>query len=189
MNVLDVSYNHIYFHPCVHSSIGQCGGLLPRCACSTLHLPVELFRVCDEERASEGLAALSLAIMAEHLASNFGTEKDRVNCPFYFKIGVCRHGDRCSRLHNRPTASQTLLLANMYQSPDAGFHGGVDQHGNIQQSDPRKLQEHFEVGCFVFVVFTVSNKFLACLSVFCWKGRHTRVFRLSRRLRHLLASI
>ncbi|KAG0577816.1 hypothetical protein M758_5G177100 [Ceratodon purpureus] len=82
--------------------------------------------------------------MAEHLASIFGTEKDRVNCPFYFKIGVCRHGDRCSRLHNRPTASQTLLLANMYQSPDAGFHGGVDQHGNIQQSDPRKLQEHFE---------------------------------------------
>lgn len=59
MNVLDVSYNHIYFHPCVHSSIGQCGGLLSRCVCSTLHLPVELFRVCDEERASEGLAALS----------------------------------------------------------------------------------------------------------------------------------
>ena len=25
--------------------------------------------------------------MAEHLASIFGTEKDRVNCPFYFKIG------------------------------------------------------------------------------------------------------
>jgi splicing factor U2AF 35 kDa subunit len=30
--------------------------------------------------------------MAEHLASIFGTEKDRVNCPFYFKIGYvpCR---------------------------------------------------------------------------------------------------
>jgi hypothetical protein len=27
------------------------------------------------------------AAMAEHLASIFGTEKDRVNCPFYFKIG------------------------------------------------------------------------------------------------------
>ena len=25
-------------------------------------------------------------IMAEHLASIFGTEKDRVNCPFYFKV-------------------------------------------------------------------------------------------------------
>ena len=27
---------------------------------------------------------------AEHLASIFGTEKDRVNCPFFFKIGSCR---------------------------------------------------------------------------------------------------
>ena len=155
--------------------------------------------------------------MAEHLASIFGTEKDRVNCPFYFKvcvwvvnalflfffdsgkkeisislsslsllsllsarssllfvalrvlfcslslslsrrardssfllllllflslsfecflssltrtilinhvcdvelraiqIGACRHGERCSRLHNKPTVSQTLLLINMYQ--------------------------------------------------------------------------
>ncbi|KAL4187260.1 hypothetical protein AMTRI_Chr09g38170 [Amborella trichopoda] len=50
--------------------------------------------------------------MAEHLASIFGTEKDIVNCPFYFKIGVCRHSD--SRLHNRPTISPTLLLSNMY---------------------------------------------------------------------------
>jgi hypothetical protein len=24
------------------------------------------------------------------LASIFGTEKDRVNCPFFFKIGSCR---------------------------------------------------------------------------------------------------
>ena len=27
-----------------------------------------------------------IIIMAEHLASIFGTEKDRVNCPFYFKV-------------------------------------------------------------------------------------------------------
>ena len=84
--------------------------------------------------------------MAEHLASIFGTEKDRVNCPFYFKIGACRHGDRCSRLHNRPNSSLTLLFANMYQSPDAGLaqSGGVDASGNIVQMDPRKMQEHFE---------------------------------------------
>lgn len=44
--------------------------------------------------------------MAEYLASIFGTEKDKVNCSFYFKIGACRHGDRCSRLHNKPTFSQ-----------------------------------------------------------------------------------
>ena len=55
--------------------------------------------------------------MAEFLASIFGTEKDRVNCPFYFKIGACCHGERCSRQHNRPTFSQTILLLHMYQNP------------------------------------------------------------------------
>ncbi|KAJ7546322.1 hypothetical protein O6H91_08G035700 [Diphasiastrum complanatum] len=79
--------------------------------------------------------------MAEHLASIFGTEKDRVNCPFYFKIGACRHGDRCSRVHNRPTISPTLLFSNMYQRPDM-ISPGVDVHG--RNIDPRKIQEHFE---------------------------------------------
>ncbi|KAK1266703.1 Splicing factor U2af small subunit A [Acorus gramineus] len=79
--------------------------------------------------------------MAEHLASIFGTEKDRVNCPFYFKIGACRHGDRCSRLHNRPTISPTLLLSNMYQRPDS-ITPGLDPQGN--PIDPKKIQEHFE---------------------------------------------
>ncbi|PSS14312.1 Splicing factor U2af small subunit A like [Actinidia chinensis var. chinensis] len=79
--------------------------------------------------------------MAEHLASIFGTEKDRVNCPFYFKIGACRHGDRCSRLHTKPSISPTLLLSNMYQRPDM-ITPGVDAQG--QPIDPRKMQEHFE---------------------------------------------
>ncbi|MCO5567364.1 hypothetical protein L7F22_021054 [Adiantum nelumboides] len=79
--------------------------------------------------------------MAEHLASIFGTEKDRVNCPFYFKIGACRHGDRCSRLHNRPTISPTLLFSNMYQRPDYTTPGVNLPAQNI---DPRKVQEHFE---------------------------------------------
>uniref|UniRef100_A0A0D9QWG6 U2 small nuclear RNA auxiliary factor 1 like 4 n=1 Tax=Chlorocebus sabaeus TaxID=60711 RepID=A0A0D9QWG6_CHLSB len=47
--------------------------------------------------------------MAEYLASIFGTEKDKVNYSFYFKIGACRHGDRCSRLHNKPTFSQEVF--------------------------------------------------------------------------------
>ncbi|XP_021743306.1 splicing factor U2af small subunit B-like [Chenopodium quinoa] len=79
--------------------------------------------------------------MAEHLASIFGTEKDRVNCPFYFKIGACRHGDRCSRLHTKPSISPTLLLANMYQRPDM-ITPGVDPQG--QPLDPTKIQQHFE---------------------------------------------
>jgi hypothetical protein len=80
--------------------------------------------------------------MAEHLASIFGTEKDRVNCPFYFKIGACRHGDRCSRLHNKPSISPTLLFSNMYQRLDLATPGVDPQGRNL---DPRKVQEHFEV--------------------------------------------
>ncbi|KAF3455108.1 hypothetical protein FNV43_RR05556 [Rhamnella rubrinervis] len=79
--------------------------------------------------------------MAEHLASIFGTEKDRVNCPFYFKIGACRHGDRCSRLHTKPSISPTLLLSNMYQRPDM-VTPGIDAQG--QPIDPREMQKHFE---------------------------------------------
>ena len=55
--------------------------------------------------------------MAKHLARIHGTEEDRVNCPFYYKIGACRHGDRCSRLHHRPAFSQTLLFKHLYQHP------------------------------------------------------------------------
>ncbi|URE25594.1 splicing factor U2AF [Musa troglodytarum] len=57
-------------------------------------------------------------LMAEHLASIFGTEKDRVNCPFYFKIGACRHGD----------SDQTWSLQVLTGQP----------------FDPQKIQEHFE---------------------------------------------
>lgn len=55
--------------------------------------------------------------MAQFLASIFGTEQDKVNCSFYYKIGACRHGDRCSRKHVKPSYSQTILMPNMYQNP------------------------------------------------------------------------
>lgn len=54
--------------------------------------------------------------MAEHFVNIYGTEKDKVNCPFYYKIGACRHGDRCSRVHNKPLFSQTIMFTNLYHS-------------------------------------------------------------------------
>ena len=67
--------------------------------------------------------------MAERLARLFGTEEDKVNCSFFFKIGACRHGEKCTRyeliklyndyliklntlnrLHYKPPISQTLLV-------------------------------------------------------------------------------
>jgi len=91
------------------------------------------------------------------MASIFGTEKDRVNCPFYFKIRACRHGDRCSRLHTEPSFSRTLLLSNMYRRPDM-ITPGVDALGNT--IDPRKIQQYFEVimTLILFIYFTVEFK-------------------------------
>jgi len=86
--------------------------------------------------------------MAEYLASIFGTEKDKVNCSFYFKIGACRHGDRCSRIHNKPTFSQTLLLQNLYQNPQnvgqtADGANDIALQGIKIMSD-EEAQEHFD---------------------------------------------
>lgn len=83
--------------------------------------------------------------MAEYLASIFGTEKDKVNCSFYFKIGACRHGDRCSRIHNKPTFSQTICLQNFYVNPQNATKtaDGTAVPGIITMSD-EEAQEHFD---------------------------------------------
>lgn len=77
--------------------------------------------------------------MAEYLASIFGTEKDKVNCSFFFKIGACRHGERCSRLHNKPTFSQTILLQNLYLNPQ---NAGVDK--SLMIITDEQVQEHYD---------------------------------------------
>ncbi|GAN07703.1 hypothetical protein MAM1_0172d07205 [Mucor ambiguus] len=86
--------------------------------------------------------------MAEYLASIYGTEKDKVNCSFYFKIGACRHGDRCSRKHVKPTFSQTLLIANMYKNP---------AHDPNNHMNEAQLQNDFDL--FYEDVFTELAKY------------------------------
>ncbi|XP_011695295.1 PREDICTED: uncharacterized protein LOC105454406 [Wasmannia auropunctata] len=72
--------------------------------------------------------------MAEYLASIFGTEKDKVNCSFYFKIGACRHGDRCSRIHNKPTFSQVCIIAISAEMYRLHISGVVCSAGRMMQS-------------------------------------------------------
>ncbi|KAJ9069832.1 hypothetical protein DSO57_1014713 [Entomophthora muscae] len=73
--------------------------------------------------------------MADYLASIYGTEKDKVNCSFYFKIGACRHGERCSRKHVKPTFSQTILLPNVYLNPNHSTPGILDEKAHQQHFD------------------------------------------------------
>jgi splicing factor U2AF 35 kDa subunit len=81
--------------------------------------------------------------MADYLASIFGTEKDKVNCSFYFKIGACRHGEKCSKVHNKPTFSQTVLLKNLYLNPLNISHQSQER-SIIDQMSEEELQQHFD---------------------------------------------
>uniref|UniRef100_F1LCR1 Splicing factor U2AF 35 kDa subunit n=1 Tax=Ascaris suum TaxID=6253 RepID=F1LCR1_ASCSU len=83
---------------------------------------------------------------AEYLASIYGTEKDKVNCSFYFKIGACRHGDKCSRTHNRPTFSPTILLQNFYHNPvvDLRQADAFDKVGKKNEEEQAYFDEFYE---------------------------------------------
>ena len=89
--------------------------------------------------------------MAEYLASIFGTEKDKVNCSFYFKIGACRHGDRCSRIHNKPTFSQTIVLQNLYINPQNSAKSADGSHlANVSD-------EEMQVSVILFPSYITIN--------------------------------
>ena len=55
--------------------------------------------------------------MAYKLAKLIGTEEDKVTCSFFWKMGACRHGDKCTRIHYKPPISETLLVIHMHQNP------------------------------------------------------------------------
>ncbi|PPQ63643.1 hypothetical protein CVT24_004417 [Panaeolus cyanescens] len=85
--------------------------------------------------ALPAMAALADSLALGRRANIFGTEQDRVNCSFYYKIGACRHGDRCSRKHIKPPFSQTILLPNVYHNP---------AHDPVCKLTEKELQEGFD---------------------------------------------
>lgn len=59
--------------------------------------------------------------MAKKLSKLIGTEEDKVTCSFFWKMGACRHGDKCTRLHYKPPLAETLLIPHMYDNPPIGI--------------------------------------------------------------------
>ncbi|CAA9988217.1 splicing factor U2AF small subunit, putative [Plasmodium knowlesi strain H] len=80
--------------------------------------------------------------MAEHLARIIGTEEDRVNCPFFWKIGACRHGDQCSRSHYKPNSAQTLVIRHMYDNPPMAV--AIAEGQMVEDEVLDKAADHFE---------------------------------------------
>lgn len=84
----------------------------------------------------------------------FASEEDRVNCPFYFKIGTCRNGDRCNRIHVKPTISHTLLLTHLY--PNTPESTSVANDEDWDEDTYHRAQDHLEV--FFEEVWTELSK-------------------------------
>merc|ERR1712107_30820 len=82
---------------------------------------------------------------------------DKVNCPFYFKIGACRHSDRCSRLHHKPAFSPTILIKHVYRHPVRLAELQQAATGGEAMIDKEKAQEDFL--CFYEDMFLELSKF------------------------------
>jgi len=100
----------------------------------------------------------------------FGQDEDRVNCPFYLKIGACRNGDRCNRTHNKPEKSHTLLLSHMYPNSPEGLSIANDEEWDDDMYD--RAQDHVEA--FYEEVFLELAKYGEVEDIVCLEnvGEH-----------------
>lgn len=66
-----------------------------------------------------------------------------MNCPFYFKIGACRNGDRCNRMHSKPEKSSVVLFPHLYPATADTLFVGNDEDWDAAAY--QKAQEHMEI--------------------------------------------
>ena len=82
----------------------------------------------------------------------------QVNCAFYNKIGACRHGDRCQRLHNKPLFSLTVCLKGMYVNPINKIYGDSQRAiRRLTRQEESEIQASFED--FYIDVFDEAAKY------------------------------
>uniref|UniRef100_A0A0N5AXY7 Splicing factor U2AF 26 kDa subunit n=1 Tax=Syphacia muris TaxID=451379 RepID=A0A0N5AXY7_9BILA len=61
--------------------------------------------------------------------------KNDSGCPFYNKIGACRHGNKCSKLHIIPEASKTIILKNLHYGFNPLIHAGSSENTAQREFD------------------------------------------------------
>jgi splicing factor U2AF subunit len=45
------------------------------------------------------------------------TERDKINCAFFYRVGACKHGQFCKKRHYIPQSSRIVILRNLYKKP------------------------------------------------------------------------
>nr|XP_015219250.1 PREDICTED: U2 small nuclear ribonucleoprotein auxiliary factor 35 kDa subunit-related protein 2 isoform X1 [Lepisosteus oculatus] len=77
---------------------------------------------------------------------DYGTEKDRENCPFFLKTGACRFGDRCSRKHTHLTSSTTMMIRGMFLTfgMEQSRRDDYDTDASLEYSEEEIFQQFLE---------------------------------------------
>lgn len=65
----------------------------------------------------------------------------RNRCNFFHKMGACRHGDNCTKFHNRPANGQTVMFPKMFANPLA-MEYLTDREWGFE-FDKKYLKKHF----------------------------------------------
>lgn len=73
-------------------------------------------------------------------SANNGGSGDR--CAFFSKMGACRHGEQCTKLHYHPDASPTVLFPMMYPNPMAIAH--IKDREWTVEFEKKYLKKHLE---------------------------------------------
>ncbi|XP_052590661.1 U2 small nuclear ribonucleoprotein auxiliary factor 35 kDa subunit-related protein 1 [Peromyscus californicus insignis] len=73
-------------------------------------------------------------------------EKYRASCPFYSKTGACRFGNRCSRKHDFPTSSPTLLVKSMFTTfgMEQCRRDDYDSDASLEYSEEETYQQFLD---------------------------------------------
>lgn len=70
-------------------------------------------------------------------------------CPFYLKIGCCRHGTSCSRVHVIPTSARTILIAHAFEETPESFKLASEEDFTDEEfAKAQKTVEEFWVELF-----------------------------------------
>jgi hypothetical protein len=100
--------------------------VLPNALGRTVHFPLYCLIIKNTLPLSLSVHAFFLSLSATRLTFSLSLPfrhsqqlpPSLPRSPSHRIISACRHGDRCSHLHNRPMISPMILLSNMYQRPD-----------------------------------------------------------------------
>lgn len=115
------------------------------------------------EGGQQGFASHSRAPFSK---GSQGNSRKWGNCSFYLKIGACRHGNRCSRVHNPVTHSLTVLLPHIYENPLTAHKAayeidpsqGKNSYFDVARTE-EQLSEKYNVEEFYVDLFEELSKY------------------------------